>query len=71
MQKRGTEFRERKDPHATVVDVDVPPNFGSRHNSVNLYHIPCPDKTLSKIENNKKHAENIMANNTKKTNQAA
>ena len=56
--------------NATVVDVDLPSkqNFGSRHNSVNLHHIPCPDRTLSKIANNKKHAENIIANKQKKAN---
>ena len=56
--------------NATVVDTDLSSkqNFGSRHNSVNLHHFPCPDRTLSKIENNKKHAENIIANKQKKAN---
>ena len=37
---------------------------------MNIHHIPCPERALSKIANNKKHAENILANQAKKANQA-
>ena len=71
MQKRGTDYRPMQNLHATVVDVEVSTkNIGTRNKSVS-YHIPCPDKTLSKIENNKQHSKNIATNNSKKLNQAA
>ena len=41
-------------------------NFGSRNKSVIPKSDPNQDKIISKIQNNIKHSENIIANNKKK-----